>query len=354
MSDTATTTSPTWRRRHAVFDRALAAVDALAPDQVLIACNTLSIVYEHTAHREHPGIPVQGIVDTGVDLFDAALRDQPSAAIVLIGTRTTIDSGVHRRGPPPPRQWRAGRIGRGVVSRACDGNRGRPGRRPDCRADRHLCRTRRRRWRPEVIRSTSGCAAPITAWSPTASSTRSPPALAVASSRSIPIAAWWRGSWRTWRPRAGGPVSVSRGVEGGDRRRETRERGPRDRGRLAVHGSGTARIRARAGSILGPRCPRGAARRLVVGVGVIPSSAIRGARAAADPNEVVHDESAASDGPGRRRAGLGTHGRHGVGGRRRSTPPAIPRASATSRPRPSSSPCSTGAASTSSGAPSTR
>ncbi len=79
----------------AVFDRALAAIEALSPDEVLIACNTLSIVYEHTAHRQRSGVAVQGIVDAGVDLFEAALHHQPSAAIVLIGTRTTIDSGVH-------------------------------------------------------------------------------------------------------------------------------------------------------------------------------------------------------------------------------------------------------------------
>ena len=86
---------PDMAARAAVFDRALAAIDALSPDTVLIACNTLSIVYEHTAHRQRAAVPVQGIVDTGVDLFDAALRDEPSAALVLIGTRTTIDSGVH-------------------------------------------------------------------------------------------------------------------------------------------------------------------------------------------------------------------------------------------------------------------
>ena len=34
----------------AVFDRALAAIDAMRPDRILIACNTLSIVYAHTAH----------------------------------------------------------------------------------------------------------------------------------------------------------------------------------------------------------------------------------------------------------------------------------------------------------------
>lgn len=79
----------------AVFDRALSAIDALKPDLLLIACNTLSIVYEHTAHRRRATYPVQGIVDAGLELFAEALRAHSSGSLVLIGTRTTIESGAH-------------------------------------------------------------------------------------------------------------------------------------------------------------------------------------------------------------------------------------------------------------------
>ncbi len=94
--------------RAAAFDRALAAIDALAPDQLVIACNTLSILHEHTAHRRRGGVPVHGIIEAGVEMFEAAARAQPSSALVLIGTRTTIDSAVHadalrRRGVPVER-----------------------------------------------------------------------------------------------------------------------------------------------------------------------------------------------------------------------------------------------------------
>jgi glutamate racemase len=82
--------------RAAVFDRALRRIDGLAPDRIVIACNTLSIVYEHTAHRWGPHAPVRGIVDAGVELFAEALGRAPDGALVLLGTRTTIDSGVHR------------------------------------------------------------------------------------------------------------------------------------------------------------------------------------------------------------------------------------------------------------------
>jgi glutamate racemase len=82
--------------RAAVFDRALTGMAALKPAWVVIACNTLSIVYEHTAFRRSTTIPVVGIVNTGVDLFVEALDAVPDASIVLFGTRTTIESGSHR------------------------------------------------------------------------------------------------------------------------------------------------------------------------------------------------------------------------------------------------------------------
>ncbi len=87
---------PGMATRAAVFDRALARMATLAPDIILIACNTLSIVYAHTAFSRTPACRVEGIVDAGAGLFADALAREPRAAIVLLGTRTTIESGVHR------------------------------------------------------------------------------------------------------------------------------------------------------------------------------------------------------------------------------------------------------------------
>jgi glutamate racemase len=87
---------PDMPARAAAFDRALDAIARMRPDQILIACNTLSIVYEHTRFRRTAAVPARGIVDGGVDLFRQAMVSEPAGALVLIGTRTTIDSGVHR------------------------------------------------------------------------------------------------------------------------------------------------------------------------------------------------------------------------------------------------------------------
>lgn len=83
--------------RAAVFDRALAAMTAFRPGLILIACNTLSVVYEATAFSRAPAAPVAGIIDAGVDLFAEALGRKPDASLALFGTRTTIGSGEHVR-----------------------------------------------------------------------------------------------------------------------------------------------------------------------------------------------------------------------------------------------------------------
>ena len=83
--------------RAVVFDRALNAMTAFRPDLVLIACNTLSVVYETTAFSRAPAIPVKGILEAGTALFHEALSRDPDGVLVLFGTRTTIGSGEHVR-----------------------------------------------------------------------------------------------------------------------------------------------------------------------------------------------------------------------------------------------------------------
>lgn len=99
---------PGMQARARQFDLTLRRMADMAPDRILIACNTLSILYELTEFRAAPAAPVQGIVAAGLDLFHQALADEPGSSIVLLGTRTTIDSGVHRerlvqRGVSPER-----------------------------------------------------------------------------------------------------------------------------------------------------------------------------------------------------------------------------------------------------------
>ncbi len=87
---------PDEAERARVFDGALARMAEMQPGRILIACNTLSILYPQTVFSRNPPVPVHGIVDAGVELFVQRLAGDPDASIVLLGTKTTIESSVHR------------------------------------------------------------------------------------------------------------------------------------------------------------------------------------------------------------------------------------------------------------------
>ena len=107
---------PDIESRAAVFDGALARMAAFEPDQIVIACNTLSVLYPLTAHARTTLIPAMGIIEIGVVLFMEALRADPAGIIVILGTRTTVDSGAHRDGLRA-----AGISGDRIITVACHG-----------------------------------------------------------------------------------------------------------------------------------------------------------------------------------------------------------------------------------------
>jgi len=66
------------------------------PDLLLIACNTLSVVYDKTPFAKRAPFPAVGIVETGVDLIASELEKQPQASVLIFGTLTTVESNAHR------------------------------------------------------------------------------------------------------------------------------------------------------------------------------------------------------------------------------------------------------------------
>jgi glutamate racemase len=81
-----------------VFDAALAAMEArYKPDLILIACNTLSVVYPETAHAKKGGTETVEIVGLGADLIRKELAVKPDATALVFATKTTIESGAHRK-----------------------------------------------------------------------------------------------------------------------------------------------------------------------------------------------------------------------------------------------------------------
>lgn len=82
-----------------VFDNALEAIDTkLKPDIILIACNTLSVIYEYTRFSKNPVIPVIGIVDAGVDLIKSNMGTEENSKVIIFATKTTIDEAKHKTG----------------------------------------------------------------------------------------------------------------------------------------------------------------------------------------------------------------------------------------------------------------
>lgn len=91
-----------------IFDAALTGMEAYEPDIILIACNTLSVLYGETQWQKTAPIPVLNIVDFGVALFADAMLADPSSVALIFGTDTTAQVAAHRtalaeRGVDPAR-----------------------------------------------------------------------------------------------------------------------------------------------------------------------------------------------------------------------------------------------------------
>ena len=79
-----------------VFNNALNSIETkYNPDLILIACNTLSVVFPHTDFAQNSKIEVKGILDSGVALFSDSIKNNEDK-IILFGTPTTIISDVYK------------------------------------------------------------------------------------------------------------------------------------------------------------------------------------------------------------------------------------------------------------------
>jgi glutamate racemase len=77
----------------AAFNSALNSIESkFHPDMILIACNTLSVVFNKTRFSQTTKTKVVGIVDFGVEMIVRKYRENPNAMILLLGTPTTINS----------------------------------------------------------------------------------------------------------------------------------------------------------------------------------------------------------------------------------------------------------------------
>jgi len=81
----------------AVFEAALQGITRwCAPDVILVACNTLSVLLPQIQFARECSVPILGIVETGVEVLAERLRGDPAAVGIIFGTETTIGSDMHR------------------------------------------------------------------------------------------------------------------------------------------------------------------------------------------------------------------------------------------------------------------
>lgn len=99
-----------------VFDRALKGIGRYQPDLIMIACNTLSVIYDRTAFSRTTPTPVLDIVDFGVELIHTTLQATSGSQILILGTRTTVSEQVHRQ-----KLIQKGVDGRRIMGQACHG-----------------------------------------------------------------------------------------------------------------------------------------------------------------------------------------------------------------------------------------
>ncbi len=89
---------PDMAHKARVFDNALSAMARLHPDALVIACNTLSVIYPYTDFSNTTPLPVHDIIGQGVDMIAAALARDPETGVILFGTPTTAGSRIHAQG----------------------------------------------------------------------------------------------------------------------------------------------------------------------------------------------------------------------------------------------------------------
>ena len=88
---------PDTTARIRVFNAALMACRQFKPDMILIACNTLSILYPQTPFAAETELSVVGIVDFGVQMVFDQLQKHPDSQAIILGTLTTVNTQTHKQ-----------------------------------------------------------------------------------------------------------------------------------------------------------------------------------------------------------------------------------------------------------------
>lgn len=87
---------PTLLDKEKIFRNALEGMKIFKPELCIIACNTLSIIYNSLSNWYKPEFPVVGIVETATNSMMKFLQESLENKVVILGTKTTIESCVYQ------------------------------------------------------------------------------------------------------------------------------------------------------------------------------------------------------------------------------------------------------------------
>jgi len=86
----------TQAERISLFDKFLWSANTLfAPDEIAIACNTLSVIYDQTSFAEECSVDVSGIVEAGVELCEQNLACTDEKNVIIFATETTTETNTY-------------------------------------------------------------------------------------------------------------------------------------------------------------------------------------------------------------------------------------------------------------------
>lgn len=114
------------RERIRVFGNAVSAMNRYNPDLILIACNTLSVVFHQGGLAGKVTAPVVDIINFGVDMIFDKLNRHRGSTVLILGTKTTVSSQAHKK-----RLIERGVSGNRIVQQNCHGLAGAIERDPD-------------------------------------------------------------------------------------------------------------------------------------------------------------------------------------------------------------------------------
>ena len=97
-ANTGYNTLQTRQEKITIFSNVLTSIEKrFKPDAILIACNTLSVIYKETDFVKQSKTPVIGIVESGVKLMAEKLKSDNNSNVIIFGTETTIEEGSHKK-----------------------------------------------------------------------------------------------------------------------------------------------------------------------------------------------------------------------------------------------------------------